>query len=83
MIQLVSLLGALAILAAYAGNQFAWVRTTSLLYVVANAAGAAVLSVVAAVEDQWGFLLLEGVWTIVSVVALVRILSGRPPAHAT
>ncbi len=83
MIQLVSLLGALTILAAYAGNQFAWLRTTSLGYVVANAVGAAILAVVAAVEDQWGFLLLEGVWAIVSVIALLRILAGRPPAPAT
>lgn len=81
-IQVVSLLGALAILLAFTGNQFAWLRATSLLYVLANAVGAAVLSVVALVEEQWGFLLLEVVWTIVSVVALARILSGHPPAKA-
>lgn len=81
-IQLISLLGALTILVAYAGNQFAWLRATSLAYVLANAVGAAILAVVALVEEQWGFLLLEGVWTVVSLVALVRILAGRPPAPA-
>ena len=82
MIQLISVLGALTILAAYAANQFAWLRTTSMAYVAANAVGAAVLAVVAAAEEQWGFLLLEAVWTLVSLVAAARILSGRPPAAA-
>ncbi len=81
-IQLISVLGAVTILLAYAGNQLAWLRATSLLYVVANAVGAAILGVVAFVEEQWGFLLLEGVWAVVSVYALVRILTGRPPAAA-
>ena len=80
MVQLVSLLGALAVLAAYAANQFGWLGTATLLYALANAAGAATLSVVAVLEEQWGFLLLEGAWTVVSVVAAVRLL--RRPAGA-
>ena len=76
MIQLVSLLGAVTILAAYAANQFGRLRTTSLVYAVANVLGAGVLSVVAAVESQWGFLLLEGVWCLLAAVAAARILRG-------
>jgi hypothetical protein len=75
-IQLVSVLGAITILIAYAANQFGRVRITSLGYVLANAVGAGILATVALVEDQWGFLLLEGVWCLLACVALVR----RPAA---
>jgi hypothetical protein len=73
-IQLVSLLGALLILVAYTANQFGRLRTAGLAYSFMNAAGAATLTVVAWVEEQWGFLLLEGVWTIVSVAALAQLV---------
>jgi hypothetical protein len=72
-IQVVSMLGALTILLAYASDQFGKLQTASAAYSLLNAAGAATLTVVAAVEEQWGFLLLEGVWTIVSVAALLHI----------
>jgi hypothetical protein len=45
-----------------------------------NLVGAAALTVLAWQEDQWGFLLLEGVWTLVSAWALVQRL--RQPAAA-
>jgi hypothetical protein len=78
-IQVISILGALLILFAYAANQFGRLRTAGLAYSLLNAVGAATLTVVAALEEQWGFLLLEGVWTLVSVAALVRL--ARPPVE--
>ena len=41
-------------------------------YLWLNFLGALVLAIVAWHERQWGFLLLEGVWTLVSVLRLVR-----------
>jgi hypothetical protein len=84
-IQIVSLLGSLLIVGAFAANQFGRLGSFSLPYVVLNAVGSAVLVVVAVVEEQWGFLLLEGVWTIVSFYSLVRLLrggNGRPDRAA-
>ncbi len=78
MVQVVSVLGALVILAAYAANQFGRLRTAGLAYSLANALGAGTLTVVAALEEQWGFLLLEAVWTLVSVVALARLALAKP-----
>jgi hypothetical protein len=76
-IQLVSIVGALMILAAYAANQFGWLRVSGLSYSVVNAVGAGILTVVAALESQWGFLLLEAAWTVVSLAALVAMLRPR------
>jgi hypothetical protein len=37
-----------------------------------------VLAVIAFVDERWGFLLLEGVWSIVSAISLVAVLRRRP-----
>ncbi|HXG27912.1 MAG TPA: hypothetical protein VNJ47_03580, partial [Nevskiales bacterium] len=73
-VQVFALLGALAILAAFAGSQLRVMSAHGLPYLLLNAGGAGVLTVVAWLERQWGFLLLEAVWTLVSLFALVRLL---------
>jgi hypothetical protein len=56
----------------------------SLAYLLLNLVGSAVLAVIAFAEERWGFLLLEGVWSIVSAVSLVGVLAAarRVPATA-
>lgn len=74
MIQVISLVGSVLILIAYTANQAGRLSTERLSYTWLNVVGAGILAVVAVHESQWGFLLLEGVWTIVSVIALARLL---------
>jgi hypothetical protein len=76
-LQLVQVLGAIAILVAFGFAQFGVLDHRSYPYLVLNLIGAAVLAVLAYVERQWGFLLLEGVWAIVSAWGLVARASGR------
>lgn len=80
--QLVQIIGAALILAAYAGAQAGRLDQRSISYLVLNLIGSATLAVLAAIEGQLGFLLLEGVWAIVSAWSLGRELRpGDVPAR--
>jgi hypothetical protein len=72
--QAIQIVGALLILAAFAAVQFERMRPDSRLYLVLNLIGSAILAVLAWHESQWGFLLLEGVWAIVSAWGLMNAL---------
>jgi hypothetical protein len=71
-IQLVSVLGSLLVLVAYVASQFGYLSAKGLAFAFANIVGSGILAVVAALEAQWGFLVLEGAWALVSFVAVVR-----------
>ena len=71
-VQLVSVLGSLLVLVAYVASQFGWLSAKGLCFAFANIVGSGILAVVAALEAQWGFLLLEGAWASVSLVAVMR-----------
>lgn len=72
MLQVVSILGALAILGAYAADQLGWINPSRLSYSVANFVGAGILTFVAVVDEQIGFIVLQGAWTLVSLWGIVR-----------
>lgn len=74
MIQVVSLVGAMLLLAAYAANQTGRVAASDVRYPLANGIASGILAVVALLERQWGFLLLETAWCGVSLVALARLV---------
>jgi hypothetical protein len=79
--QVVQVAGALLILAAFAAAQFGKLDVESRLYLWLNLVGSIILAVLALYEEQWGFLLLETVWAIVSAYSLVRGPRGTAPAH--
>jgi membrane-bound ClpP family serine protease len=73
--QVIQIVGALLILTAFAAVQFERMRPDSRLYLALNLIGSAILAVLAVNTSQWGFVLLEGVWAIVSAWGLVDLLS--------
>ncbi len=75
--QFIQIIGAVLILVAFAAAQFDRLDQHSITYLVLNLVGAMILASLAAIERQYGFLLLEGVWTLVSGWALVGQLRGR------
>jgi hypothetical protein len=72
--QLIQIIGALLILAAFAAVQFDRMSPDSRLYLALNLAGSIILAALALAAFQWGFVLLEGVWAIVSAWSLISTL---------
>jgi hypothetical protein len=72
--QLIQIVGALLILVAFGAVQFNRMSPDSRLYLALNLIGSAILAVLALATSQWGFVLLESVWAIVSAWGLISTL---------
>jgi hypothetical protein len=79
MIQTVSVVGAILILVPFAASQMGKLSTESLSYQWMNLVGSAGLTTVAVIESQYGFILLEGTWAMVSAAGLIRVLRRQRP----
>lgn len=73
MMQIVGLAAALMILVAYVGHQMRRMDSNGWRYNALNAVGSGVLAYIALRPFQAGFVVLEGVWMVVSLVALARV----------
>jgi hypothetical protein len=71
------LTGAVLILAGFTLAQLRRLDQHSPAYLVLNLVGSFVLAVIALVDERWGFLLLEGVWSLVSAASLIGVLRRR------
>jgi hypothetical protein len=77
--QAIQLIGAFLILIAYALAQLGVLEPRGAPFLLLNLAGALILAGSAFDEEQWGFLVLEAAWALVSAVGLLR----RPSEPAT
>jgi hypothetical protein len=65
------------ILAAFIAAQRGLMSPRSLVYLWLNLVGSAILAVLAALDSNWGFLLLEGVWALASAWSLLELARGH------
>ncbi|MDR0424753.1 MAG: hypothetical protein LBH39_04775 [Clostridiales Family XIII bacterium] len=72
MSMIIQIVGSLGVLAGFALAQWGVLNQKSISYLIINAVGSGLLAADAVVEQQWGFLLLEGSWSVISVIGLVR-----------
>jgi hypothetical protein len=80
--QVIQIVGALLLLTAFAGTQFGFFSSRTYANLILNFFGSMILAILAALDHQWGFLLLEGVWSLVSLWGLIAKVSGREPVAA-
>jgi hypothetical protein len=72
MLDLLQILGALAVLIPFVWVQLGTLRPTARGYLIFNLLGSGLLAVLALVDHSWGFLLLEAVWAVVAASSLLR-----------
>ena len=80
--QVLQIVGAILILAAFMLAQMHRLDHQSYPYLLLNLVGSAILAVLAAWERQWGFLLLEGAWAVVSLWSIaLRLRAAAASPH--
>ena len=79
---MIQIAGALLILAAFTAAQAGRVDPHSRAYLALNLAGSVVLAHDALRGEEWGFVLLEAVWALVSAWGLLRALLPQIRAAA-
>ena len=68
--QALQIVGAVLILAGFGAAQAGRLRPDSYPYLWVNLVGSVLLCVIAWRESQWGFVLLEGAWAVISAWGL-------------
>ena len=76
-LQVVGVVSALGIVAAFAALQFDLVGPHDLRYLLANLFAAGGLTTVAVLNAQYGFVISNGFWTLIAAVGLLQKLRGE------
>jgi hypothetical protein len=75
--QVVQMIGAILILYAFGAQQFQHLEAETKTYQMLNLFGGICLATAAVAARQYGFILLEGSWTVVSAWGVWRVVRTR------
>ena len=75
--QIISFIGAILILTAYGALQLNRLANDTIAFQTLNLFGGIFLCITAVELRQYGFILVEGLWAVLSVVGLWRVLIRR------
>ena len=75
--QVISFIGAVLILSAYMGLQLNRLAAETIAFQTLNLFGGIFLCVTAVSLRQYGFILVEGLWAILSAIGLWRVVTRR------
>jgi hypothetical protein len=76
----VEIAGALMILVPFALNLFLGFDRHGAPYLLLNLLGSAILTVLATIHQQWGFVVLQFVWAVVALWGLIALWRRKPTA---
>jgi hypothetical protein len=75
--QVISFIGAVLILAAYMALQLNRLSAETMTFQLLNLFGGVFLCITAVALRQYGFILVEGLWAILSAAGLWRVITRR------
>ena len=75
--QIISVIGAVLILVAYGGLQLHRLQADTISFQLLNLFSGIFLCMTAVALRQYGFILVEGLWAVLSVVGLWRVFTLR------
>jgi hypothetical protein len=81
--ELIQIIGALLNMGAFALLHFEIASSSALRYLIPNWVGSVLLVASAYVDRQWGFLMLESAWVLVTGYAVTAKVLGRQARTTT
>jgi len=82
MSQALQIIGALLVLAGFVLAQARVLDPRRFTYLALNLVGSATLALLAFEDRQWGFLLLEGVWALVSLASFGLLVTNSTTSQS-
>lgn len=75
----IGFIGVFQILLAYFLNVFGKISTKDLSFILLNIFGAGMACLASIMMNYIPFIILEGAWTLISVISLVKFIKGLGP----
>lgn len=73
----IGFIGVSILLIAFLLNQLKKIKNDSHTYIILNLVGAGLACIASILIDYWPFIILEGAWTLASLISWVRLLSTK------